>query len=91
MSDHEVRDLQYRLKQAHKQVGKQGETIHRLRCEIAELLLLTDPKERAMMRAWMDGEDRDGLVAEITRLDRLLDKQQDYIGSLQRSHAKAGI
>jgi len=50
MSDHNTRDLKFRLKQAHKTIGKQGETIHRLRADLAEIRTLNSKIERGELR-----------------------------------------
>jgi septal ring factor EnvC (AmiA/AmiB activator) len=50
MSDHDLREAQYRLKQAHKTIGKQGRTIHTLRSELAEVRELHHKIERGVMR-----------------------------------------
>ena len=48
--DHEVRRLKYLLKQAHKTIGKQGDTIHHLRCELAEVRTLNSKIDRGELR-----------------------------------------
>jgi hypothetical protein len=50
--DHEIRRLNFHLKQARTQIGKQGDTIHHLRAEIAEVRLLNSRIERGELRAY---------------------------------------
>jgi septal ring factor EnvC (AmiA/AmiB activator) len=52
MSDNEIRTLRYKLKQANRNVGKQGETIHKLRAELAEVRQLNSRIERGELRAY---------------------------------------
>lgn len=47
---HEIRLLKFRLKQANKVMGAQGETIHQLRCELAEVRDLNSKIERGDLR-----------------------------------------
>lgn len=49
----QVREKQYRLTQAHKHIGKQGDTIHLLRAELAEVRELHSRIERGELR-YMD-------------------------------------
>ena len=51
MSDtHEVRELRFKVKQLSKCCGKQGETIHLLRAELAEVRELNSKLERGELR-----------------------------------------
>jgi hypothetical protein len=50
MSDHELRELKFRLKQANKVVGVTGERIHLLRAELAEVRLLNSKIDRGDLR-----------------------------------------
>lgn len=49
-SSHEVRELKFRLKQQRQQNGRQGQTIHRLRAELAEVRALNSKIERGELR-----------------------------------------
>lgn len=49
--DHEVRELRWRVKQLGQQCGRQGETIHRLRCELAEAREITGKIARGEVRS----------------------------------------
>jgi septal ring factor EnvC (AmiA/AmiB activator) len=49
--DHEVREVRYRLKQANRTMGRQGETIHQLRGELAETRELNSKIERGQIRS----------------------------------------
>ncbi len=49
--NHEVRELRFRVKQLGRQNGHQGETIHRLRAELAEVRELHSRIERGQLRA----------------------------------------
>ncbi len=46
----EVRKLRWRLRQANKMMGKQGDTIHNLRAELAEVRTLNSKLERGELR-----------------------------------------
>lgn len=48
-----IREKEYRVKQAHKHIGKQGDTIHLLRAELAEVRELHSRIERGELR-YMD-------------------------------------
>jgi FtsZ-binding cell division protein ZapB len=48
--DHEVRELRWRVKQLSQQCGRQGETIHLLRCELAEAREITGKVARGEVR-----------------------------------------
>lgn len=48
--DHETRELKFRLKQLGKANGRQGETIHRLRAELAEALAINSKIDRGEVR-----------------------------------------
>jgi hypothetical protein len=85
--NHEIRDLQYRLKQANKQLGKQGETIHRLRCELHSLIALTDPDTRAQMQKWLDGSDRQNLVDKIHQQALYIDHLRGQIDVRRKNEA----
>jgi hypothetical protein len=51
LPDRAIRELRYRLKQAHKSIGKQGETIHLLRAELAEVRSLNSRIDRGDLRS----------------------------------------
>jgi chromosome segregation ATPase len=48
--DHEVRELRFRLKQANKVMGRQGDTIYQLRGQLAELREITGKLQRGDVR-----------------------------------------
>lgn len=50
MSDHELRELKFRLKQANKILGTTGGRIHQLRAELAEVRLLNSKIDRGELR-----------------------------------------
>lgn len=47
---HEIRELKYKLRLLAKQNGKQGESIHRLRAELAEVRELNSKIDRGDLR-----------------------------------------
>jgi hypothetical protein len=64
-----MRYLNWKLKQAHRQIGKQGDTIHHLRGELAEVRLLNSRVDRGDLRAYdrlsrLDNERISELVNE---------------------------
>jgi predicted RNase H-like nuclease (RuvC/YqgF family) len=69
----EVRLLRWRLKQVNKTVGTQGETIHRLRSELAEVRELNSKLERG----------------ELRRLERVTQEQAETIDTLEQKLAAA--
>lgn len=71
--DQQVRELKYRLKNTNKTVGKQGETIYRLRSELAEV------------RATHSKIDR----GDLRRLERVNQELVDYIVTLEAKLAAA--
>lgn len=89
MSDHELREAQYRLKQAHKTMGRQGRAIANLRAELARAREETSKVERGELRRLERFEemakaqfahDEERLRAageEITRLREKLDEKED--------------
>lgn len=83
---HEVRDLKYKIKQLGKQCGKQGQTIHHLRGEVAALRRLVNISpgdlERIMAgNAGMRAESK-SLRAENEKLRRELAKTKPQGGAL---------
>ena len=50
MSDHELRELRFRLKQANRVMGSTGERIHQLRAELAEVRELNSKIDRGDLR-----------------------------------------
>lgn len=50
MSDQELRELRFRLKQANKALGSTGERIHLLRAELAEVRALNSKVDRGDLR-----------------------------------------
>lgn len=77
--DHEVRELRYQLAQAdeertriNKERGKQGDTIHRLRGELAEVRELHSKIERG----------------EIRSLERLVASLQENVVKLAQDNAR---
>jgi FtsZ-binding cell division protein ZapB len=73
-----VRYLKFMLKNAHRQIGKQGDTIHLLRAEIAEVRSLNSRLERGELRGWDKKYDIacqliSGLMHEIENLREKLD------------------
>lgn len=58
-----VRKLRWQIKQMSRQLGRQGDTIHRLRCELAEVRELNGRVERGELR----GYERD-----VARMDRII-------------------
>jgi Mg2+ and Co2+ transporter CorA len=81
MSDQEVRELKWKLKQAHQQIGRQGDTIYNLRGNVAELHSLISHEARGVYRriqAQYDdlyGEHQQALQ-EIDRLREKLDERE---------------
>jgi uncharacterized coiled-coil protein SlyX len=81
-----IRELHYRLKQAHRNIGKQGQTIHQLRAELAEVRSLNSRLERGELRhcdAVIAGQNAviDSLKAEIAMLN---EKLQESVSSLEK-------
>lgn len=50
MSDHELRELRFKLKQANKSLGATGERTHLLRAELAEVRMLNSKVDRGDLR-----------------------------------------
>lgn len=50
MSDHELRELKFRLKQANRIIGTTGGRIYQLRAELAEVRLLNSKIDRGELR-----------------------------------------
>lgn len=46
----QLREANHKLKLAHKQIGKQGDTIHNLRGNVSELHLLISKEDRGVFR-----------------------------------------
>jgi len=67
------RRLRYQLKQANRNVGKQGATIHQLRADIAEVRQLNSRAERGEIRA---------LDRQVSSLKVLLDSAREEISML---------
>lgn len=75
------RRLRHLLKQAHRSVGKQGQTIHTLRAEIAEVRQLNSRAERGDIRRL----DRD-----VSRLNVLLASAREEIAALNEKLSEQG-
>lgn len=71
---HEIRELRFKLRTLAKQNGRQGETIHRLRCELAEV--------REIMGRVDRGEVRD-LDRQVIRQAELIAEQAEQIERLR--------
>jgi len=56
MSNHELRELKFRLKQANKALGTTGERIHQLRAELAEVRELNSKIDRGDLRRLQNAE-----------------------------------
>jgi hypothetical protein len=65
MADHEVRELRFKLKQANAVMGRQGDTIHRLRGELAETRELNSKAERGDIRRLE--RENENLLAQVTQ------------------------
>lgn len=73
--NHELRELRYKFRQLCRQAGKQGDTIHRLRAELAEVRALNSKIDRGSLyrteRRVIDQAE------EIKRLEEKLAAQQE--------------
>lgn len=70
----EIRRLRYLLRQSNRNAGRMGDTIHRLRAELAEVRMLNSKLERGELRML---ERRAAVQAqEIETLRRKLDESQ---------------
>jgi hypothetical protein len=68
MSDtHEVRELRFKVKQLARQNGKQGQTIHQLRADLAEVRELGSKIERGELRRLQRFEE---IAKEQFKLDK---------------------
>lgn len=56
MSDHELREIKFRLKQANKALGQTGGRIHQLRAELAEVRALNSKVDRGELRRLQNAE-----------------------------------
>jgi predicted RNase H-like nuclease (RuvC/YqgF family) len=65
MNTHEIRELRFKIKQLSRQNGQQGDTIHRLRAELAEVRELNSKIERGELRRLERFE-----ISAIEQLDR---------------------
>lgn len=70
-----VRHLEWRAKQNNKVMGRQGQTIHELRCEIAELRLLISKADRGALRVYED------TVAENVELHQRVGELQEKLAA----------
>lgn len=75
------RETQWKLKLAHKQIGKQGDTIHNLRGNIAELHTLISKESRGIYRRIQDQYDdlyaeHEATLAYVETLEKKLDEQE---------------
>jgi uncharacterized coiled-coil protein SlyX len=83
----DIRRLRYLLKQTNKTVGKQGETIHRLRAEIAEVRQLNSRLDRGDLR-YMDNRVHglEILLAsareEISQLNEKLTAEREIVNDV---------
>lgn len=80
MADDDVRKLRWQLKQAHATLGKQGDTIHQLRSELAEVRSLNSKLERGELRrlesnARAREEDIASLTQQVGELTAMLTEQ----------------
>ena len=78
---HELRDLRWRNKQLGKQLGKAGQTIHELRCQLAEAREITGKIERNHVRGLERQVAND--TQTIVELRIVLEKQRDYSDGLR--------
>lgn len=79
-TDHEVRKLNWQLKQLQQQNSAQGETIYRLRCVIEELRALSSKSERGDLRR-LERQVPE-LKAELAREQAMTKHQSDIIKAL---------
>lgn len=80
-STQEVRELRWRIKQLNKQVGSQGDTIHRLRGELAEVRQLNSKIERGEIRYLQ--RQIVGLNLALTRQAQLLEELRQGVDDQQ--------
>jgi len=78
---HEVRELRFRIKMLGRQNGQQGDTIHRLRAELAEVRELNSKVERGLVKS---------LERQVVEYRRLLDQRNDDVGVTQGDGVVAG-
>lgn len=95
--NHELRELRWRIGQLHKQLGRQGETIHRLRGELADVRQLNSKVERGQIRnleasmAWRD-EEIARLRTSLTTARECNQRQRERLtAALESSHARTDI
>jgi uncharacterized protein YaaN involved in tellurite resistance len=75
-TSHDVRKLKHDLKVANKIMGKQGETIHRLRAELAEVRALHSKIERGdLRRLEREAQDDARIVADFLKINQDLNKR----------------
>lgn len=79
--DHEVRELRFRLKQAHATMGRQGQTIHALRGELAEVREKHDKIDRGELQRLETLCNR--LVDRSVDTDRVLQSRRERIEELE--------
>lgn len=79
--NHEVRELRFRLKQAHATMGRQGQTIYGLRGELAAVREKHDKIERGELQRLETLTEQ--LIARSVTADRMLQSRQEYIEELQ--------
>lgn len=76
MTDQQIRELKWKLKLAHKQIGKQGDIIYYQRAVVEELHSLISKNDRGVTRRIQD--QYDDLYAEhqlaLDENDRLREK-----------------
>lgn len=74
-NDDQMRELRFRNRQLRKTCGKQGETIFRLRAELAEARSLTSKVDRG----------------ELRRLERIVQEQNDALAAYERKLADEAV
>jgi septal ring factor EnvC (AmiA/AmiB activator) len=75
MADDELRLARFKLKQANKTIGRQGQTIHALRAELAETRELHSKIERGEIRSLERSVTN--LVAQLDRVCKENQKLHD--------------
>jgi hypothetical protein len=103
MSDtHEVRELRFKVKQLARQSGKQGQTIHQLRAELAEVRELNSKLDRGELRRLQRFEvtakeqfelDKSRMHHAVEALQRLREKLEGVtdadVADIRRQREKA--
>lgn len=74
----ELRHTKFRLRQAHKTIGKQGDTIHRLRADVAEVRELNSKLDRGeLRRAERQVTDLEAEVEQLRKENKKLRDDQE--------------